>query len=59
MESTIKIDVTLDPTRMPENITWSASESTMDTARKAKAMILSFGTGLIKVPSGSTSGHEK
>ena len=45
MQSTIKIDVTLDDTRMPENISWSATESSMDTARKAKAMILGFWDG--------------
>jgi gliding motility-associated protein GldC len=45
MQSTIKIDVTLDQGRMPEEITWSASDSTMDTARKAKGMILSFWDG--------------
>jgi gliding motility-associated protein GldC len=45
MQSTIKIDVTLDQSRMPENISWSASESSMDTPRKAKAMILGFWDG--------------
>jgi gliding motility-associated protein GldC len=45
MQSTITIDVTLDETRMPESISWSATESTMDAARKAKAMILSFWDG--------------
>lgn len=45
MQSTIKIDVTLDDTRMPENISWSATESSMDAPRKAKAMILGFWDG--------------
>jgi gliding motility-associated protein GldC len=48
MQSTIKIDVSLDPTRTPENITWTASDSTMDEARKAKAMMLSFWDGAEK-----------
>lgn len=45
MQSTITIDVTLDETRMPESISWSASESSMDATRKAKAMILGFWDG--------------
>jgi gliding motility-associated protein GldC len=45
MQSTITIDVTLDQKKMPEAISWSASDSTMDAARKAKAMILSFWDG--------------
>lgn len=48
MQSTIKIDVTLDQGRMPENISWSATESSMDAARQAKAMILSFWDGADK-----------
>ena len=45
MKSTITIDVTLDQTRMPEDISWSATESSMNDPRKAKAMILSFWDG--------------
>jgi gliding motility-associated protein GldC len=45
MQSTIKIDVTLDQSRMPENISWSATESSMEAPRKAKAMILGFWDG--------------
>lgn len=48
MESTIKIDVSLDQSRTPENISWSATDSTMDEARKAKAMMLSFWDGAEK-----------
>lgn len=48
MQSTIKIDVTLDQGRMPEEIRWSASESTMDAPREAKGMILSFWDGAEK-----------
>lgn len=45
MKSTITIDVTLDPTRMPEDIQWSATESSIKDPRQAKAMILSFWDG--------------
>lgn len=45
MQSTIKIEVTLDEKRMPEDISWAATESTMDASRKAKAMILGFWDG--------------
>jgi len=48
MQSTIKIDVSLDEQKMPENISWTASDSTADSARKAKAMILSFWDGADK-----------
>lgn len=48
MQSTIKIDVTLDEKRMPESINWSATESTMETTRGAKAMILGFWDGAEK-----------
>jgi gliding motility-associated protein GldC len=48
MESTIKIDVTLDEKRMPEAISWAATESTMDAKRSAKAMILGFWDGAEK-----------
>lgn len=48
MQSTIKIDVTLDESRMPEAISWSASDSTADSVRMARAMILSFWDGADK-----------
>jgi len=48
MQSTITIDVSLDDNRMPEDIAWNASDSTAATARKAKAMILSFWDGADK-----------
>jgi len=48
MQSTIKIDVTLDEKRMPESIAWSATESTMDAKRDARAMILGFWDGAEK-----------
>ncbi|MBL7698563.1 MAG: gliding motility protein GldC [Chitinophagaceae bacterium] len=48
MQSTITIDVNLDESRTPQDISWSASESSMDQARKAKAMMLSFWDGAEK-----------
>jgi gliding motility-associated protein GldC len=48
MQSTIKIDVTLDQSRMPAEISWSATDSTADSARKAKAMMISFWDGADK-----------
>ena len=45
MKSTITIDVQLDNDRIPENITWKASESTADIDRKAKGMMLAFWDG--------------
>jgi gliding motility-associated protein GldC len=46
--STITIDVTLDQNRVPESISWNATESSADAARKAKAMMLSFWDGADK-----------
>lgn len=48
MESTIQIKVSLDGKRMPEAIRWSASDSTADSERDARAMILSFWDGAEK-----------
>jgi gliding motility-associated protein GldC len=47
-QSTITINVSLDESRVPEDISWSATESTADSARKAKAMMLSFWDGADK-----------
>jgi gliding motility-associated protein GldC len=47
-KSTITIDVVLDDKRVPEEINWQASESTADSVRKAKAMMLSFWDGAEK-----------
>jgi gliding motility-associated protein GldC len=41
-KSTITIDVTLDEQRVPENIQWSATESSADQGKKANAMMLAF-----------------
>lgn len=48
MQSTITIDVTLDEQRMPETLTWKATDSSADAGKKAKAMILSFWDGTDK-----------
>ena len=45
MTSTISIDVTLDPDKIPESIQWEASQSTVDQKQKAKAMTLSLWDG--------------
>ncbi len=44
-QSTIKIDVLLDPNKIPEQITWSASDSNTDRLQKAKAMCIAFWDG--------------
>lgn len=48
MKSTITIDVNLDQGRTPEEISWSATDSTIDKPHKAKAMMLSFWDGTEK-----------
>ena len=47
-QSSIHIDVTLDEGRVPELITWNATDTTADTVRTAKAMMLSFWDGADK-----------
>lgn len=44
-QSTINIDVQMDDSRMVETIKWRASESTVENAQNAKAMMLSFWDG--------------
>ncbi len=41
-KSTITIDVLLDPSKIPEQINWEASDSSADMKQKAKAMCLAF-----------------
>lgn len=41
-KSNINIDVVLDDDRMVDSIEWHASDSTIQNAQKAKAMMLSF-----------------
>jgi gliding motility-associated protein GldC len=43
--STITIDVHLDNDKVPERITWKASDSSADVVQKAKAMMLAFWDG--------------
>jgi gliding motility-associated protein GldC len=44
-QSTIKIDVLLDPEKIPEQINWTASDSRAESVNKAKAMCLAFWDG--------------
>jgi gliding motility-associated protein GldC len=46
--SSITIDVTLDDGRVPEQITWNATDTTAEAARTAKAMMLAFWDGAEK-----------
>jgi len=46
--STITIDVHLDKDKVPEQISWQASDSTADMAQKAKAMMVAFWDGADK-----------
>jgi len=47
-QSTITIDVLLDNDKVPQQISWKASDSTADMAQKSKAMMLSFWDGADK-----------
>ena len=47
-KSTITIDVHLNENKVPENITWQASDSSIDNVQKAKAMMLTFWDGAEK-----------
>ena len=41
-KSTIEIEVLLDPNKMPEQISWEASDSNAEMKQRAKAMCLAF-----------------
>jgi gliding motility-associated protein GldC len=41
-QSTITIDVLMDENRIPESIAWRASDTSIENAQKARAMMLSF-----------------
>ncbi|MFN8244205.1 MAG: gliding motility protein GldC [Ferruginibacter sp.] len=41
-QSTITIDVLLDPDKIPEQINWSASDTTAEMKQKAKSMSIAF-----------------
>lgn len=47
-QSTIKIDVLLDPNKVPEQINWVATDSTANMVQKAKAMSVAFWDGTDK-----------
>lgn len=44
-KSTISIDVHLDENKIPDKLSWSASQSTAEEPQDAKAMMLSFWDG--------------
>ncbi|MEP6513815.1 MAG: gliding motility protein GldC [Parafilimonas sp.] len=47
-KSTIKIDVSLDDNRVPEAISWSATDTSIENAQKAKAFMLALWDGAEK-----------
>ena len=47
-QSTIKINVLLDPNKVPEQINWTATDSTANMVQKAKAMSIAFWDGADK-----------
>ena len=47
-KSTITIDVMTDDNRVPDSILWSATDTTVENAQKAKAMMISFWDGAEK-----------
>jgi len=46
--SSIIIDVNTDENKIPDNISWKATDSTIENAQKAKAMMLAFWDGAEK-----------
>lgn len=44
-QSSINIDVLLDPDKVPQQISWKATDSTADMAQQAKAMCIAFWDG--------------
>lgn len=44
-KSTITIDVLMNDNRVPEGISWQASDTTVEKAQQAKALMLSFWDG--------------
>src|ERR1700738_4979712 len=47
-QSSINIEVLLDADRVPEQISWNATDTTAESARKAKAMMIAFWDGADK-----------
>jgi gliding motility-associated protein GldC len=46
--STITIDIQVDENKVPQNISWNATDSTTDKAQQAKAVMISFWDGTDK-----------
>ncbi len=44
-KSSVNIDILLDPEKIPESITWTATDSNAETVQKAKAMCIAFWDG--------------
>jgi gliding motility-associated protein GldC len=47
-QSSINIEILMDAEKVPEQINWSATDTSADKKKKAKAMILSFWDGADK-----------
>ena len=47
-QSSIKIDILLDPNKVPQQINWVASDSAADMTQTAKAMCIAFWDGADK-----------
>ncbi|MEO7923282.1 MAG: gliding motility protein GldC [Chitinophagaceae bacterium] len=47
-KSTITIDVETDGNKVPDSITWRATDTSVENAQKAKAMMISFWDGAEK-----------
>lgn len=47
-KSTITIDVQMNENRVPEGISWQASDTTLEKGQEAKAMMLAFWDGAEK-----------
>lgn len=47
-KSTISIDVLTDDNKIPDSISWSATDTSVENAQKAKAMMISFWDGAEK-----------
>ena len=47
-KSSILIDVMMDENRVPDSISWNATDTSAENAQKAKAMMISFWDGAEK-----------
>ena len=48
LTSNISIDIELDENKVPQQISWNATDSTADMAQKAKSMMVAFWDGADK-----------